>query len=539
MNRQVTFAEIERWSDALRTGRTAEGMPRVELPSFPDRCFSIVDFGAVPGGAVKNTEAINRAIAACSEAGGGTVIIPEGLWLTGPIRLQNNVNLRAEAGALVLFSREIDDYPLVRTNWEGLDMVRRLAPISGRGLENVAITGPGVFDGSGHVWRSVLRSKVTENQWNELVRSGGYVENDRRWWPSEAAYHGPRIVKELDAQGAPLEAYAAAREFLRPVLVSLIECRRVLLDGPTFQNSPAWNLHPLLCEDLTIRNVTVRNPWYSQNGDGLDIDSCRRVHVYDCRFDVGDDAICMKSGKDEAGRRRGRPTEDVFITNCIVYAGHGGFVIGSEMSGGVRNVCVTRCTFIGTDCGLRFKSTRGRGGVVENIYISRVDMIDIPTEPIRFEMYYQGGERAVLDAERKVLPVTEETPIFRNIYVKDVTCRGAGRAAVLQGLPEMPIRNISLENLRIWADEGLICVDGEGIELKNVEIHAASGPAMTFRHSRGVTVAGCRATEGTGVFVRVEGEESAGVRLSGCDLSQAAKGVELGAGAPEGAVEVV
>ena len=234
-------------------------------------------------------------------------------------------------------------------------------------------------------------------------------------------------MKALDARGAdvPLAEYAAAREFLRPVMISLVECHRVLLDGPTFQNSPAWNIHPLLCEELVIRNITVLNPWYSQNGDGLDLDSCRRVAVYKCRFDVGDDAICIKSGKDEYGRRRGRPTEDVVIVDNVVYHGHGGFTVGSEMSGGVRNILVERCTFLGTDVGLRFKTTRGRGGVVEKIWIRDIQMNDIPTDAIGFNMYYggeapteaRGGRRA---APRPAMPVNEGTPQFRDIVLSRI-----------------------------------------------------------------------------------------------------------------------
>ena len=178
-------------------------MPQVALPSFPDRSFSILDYGAVPGGGVKNTEAINRAVAACADAGGGRVVIPEGLWLTGPIQMRSNVNLHAEAGALVLFSREIEDYPLVRTSWEGLDTVRRLAPISGRGLENIAITGPGIFDGSGHVWRSVLRRKLTEGQWNELVASGGYSRTTGAGGRRKPPFGDPRSWRSSTPRARP------------------------------------------------------------------------------------------------------------------------------------------------------------------------------------------------------------------------------------------------------------------------------------------------------------------------------------------------
>lgn len=226
----------------------------------------------------------------------------------------------------------------------------------------------------------------------------------------------------------------SVKDFLRPVMVSIVQSKRILLDGPTFQNSPAWNIHPLMSEDITIRNLTVRNPWYSQNGDGLDLESCKNVVIYNNTFDVGDDAICFKSGKDKDGRERGMPTENVIVKNNTVYHGHGGFVIGSEMSGGIKNVHVSHCTFIGTDIGLRFKSTRGRGGVVENIFISNIDMINIPAEAIRFNMFYggespileEGQEKVEIDNGAKIPEISEETPSFRNISMKNIRVKVLG-----------------------------------------------------------------------------------------------------------------
>ncbi|NLW55042.1 MAG: glycoside hydrolase family 28 protein, partial [Firmicutes bacterium] len=285
----------------------------VELPSFPEQTFNIVDFGAVPGGLVKNTEAFTRAIAACTQAGGGKVVVPSGLWLTGPITLQNNVNLHLEQGAVVQFSPHFEDYPLIETNWEGKQGIRCQAPLNGLDLENIAITGQGIFDGSGQAWRMVKKEKLTKNQWRKLVASGGVVDKAAKiWWPSRQAMNGAKLVAALDQSGtAKLEDYAQAREYLRPVLLSLVRCKKVLLDGPTFRNSPSWNLHPLLCEDVTIRNINAYNHWWAQNGDSLDLESCRRVIVSDSFFNGGDAGICLISGKDREGRERGVPTEDV------------------------------------------------------------------------------------------------------------------------------------------------------------------------------------------------------------------------------------
>jgi len=472
-------------------------MAKIALPRIPDRTCRITDHGASGDGATLNTAAIAAAIAACSSAGGGRVVVPRGVFITGPIELKSRIELQLERGALLLFSPKFEEYPLVRTSYEGGASVKARSPIWAKGAEDIAITGEGIIDGSGQAWRPVKKFKMTDPQWKALVASGGVVDAaGNNWYPSREAMSGADTVKALDARGGdvPLAEYAAAREFLRPVMISLVECRRVLLDGPTFQNSPAWNIHPLLSEDVVIRNITVLNPWYSQNGDGLDLDSCRRVAVYRCRFDVGDDAICIKSGKDEYGRTRGRPTEDVVIVDNIVYHGHGGFTVGSEMSGGVRNILVERCTFLGTDVGLRFKTTRGRGGVVEKIWIRDIQMTDIPTDAIGFNMYY-GGEAPTeapdgSAAPRPAMPVNDGTPQFRDIVISRILCRGAGRAVMLEGLPEMAIRGIVLEDVRMTATRGLAAVDAENITLRRVAITAKTGPAIFVRSSRNVTVDG-------------------------------------------------
>ena len=279
-------------------------LKQIELPKIPARNVKLTDFGGVGDGTAQNTAAFANAIEACAKAGGGRVVVPQGVWLTGPIQLKSNIDLHLERGAVVQFSAHFEDYPLLKTTWEGSPAVRRMSPIYGVQLSNISITGDGVFDGAGDAWRMVKKAKLTELSWKKLVASGGVVDKQgETWWPSTEAMNGAALVRSLDKRGAPIEEYSSAREYLRPVLVSLIDCKRVLLDGPTFQNSAAWNIHPLMCEDLLIRNVTALNPWYSQNGDGLDLDSCRRVAVYNCRFDVGDDAICLKSGRDAYGRR--------------------------------------------------------------------------------------------------------------------------------------------------------------------------------------------------------------------------------------------
>lgn len=540
-----SLASLTSEDDLVRvTANLPFSMPRIELPRIPARAVSVTDFGAVGDGETLNTAAFAKAIDACTKSGGGRVIVPQGIWLTGPIQFKNSIDLHLDRGAVIQFSSRIEDYPLLRTTWEGSPAVRRMSPIYGVQLENISITGDGVLDGAGDAWRMVKKSKLTEGEWKKLAASSGVVDKaGDTWWPSAEAMNGAALVRSLDKRGAgvPIEEYAGAREYLRPVLVSLIECKRILLDGPTFQNSPAWNIHPLMCEDLVIRNVTALNPWYSQNGDGLDLDSCRRAAVYNCRFDVGDDAICLKSGRDEYGRKRGRPCEEIVISDCVVYHGHGGFTVGSEMSGGVRNVVVRRCTFLGTDLGLRFKTTRGRGGVVERIWISDIVMKDIPTDAIGFNMYYGGGSPIPEPngpagaSSRAQVAVNEGTPRFEDIFLKNIICHGAQRAVQIEGLPEMPIRGIELDNVQISARTGVVCVDAERIKLTNLKISSMSGPVITLKDSREVSIDKSRAGNAS-VFLRVEGEKSQNISIKATDLSRTARPVEFDKGAKETAV---
>ncbi len=519
--------------------QTSIRFPEIPLPSFPDKKFNIVDYGAIGDGKTMNTEAIAKAISACAKAGGGQVVIPAGIWLTGPIQLKSNLNLHAEKGALVIFSPNRQDYPLIDTWFEGRPEYRCMSPIFGENLENIAITGEGVFDGSGEAWRPVKKFKMTERQWKELLASGGVVDQKgTTWWPSEAAMNGAEYLENLKKTNPQpqREDYEKVRDFLRPVLLQLSRCKKVLLDGPTFQNSPAWNLHPLMSENITIRNITVRNPWHSQNGDGLDLESCLNVAVYNCNFDVGDDAICLKSGRDEAGRRRGMPTENVQIYDCIVYHGHGGFVIGSEMSGGVRNIEIRDCVFIGTDTGLRFKSTRGRGGVVENIHIRRIFMKDIPAAVITFNMFYSGqapiadpGQATGFDAE-SAMPVSEKTPQFKNIFINDVIARGAAQAVELQGLAEMPLHGIELKNVSISSEKGLVAVNADQVKLVNVEILPQKGPVLAFHNSTNVTIERAGYPAETDSFLALSGNKTAKINLIGTILSHARKEIKL---APE------
>ena len=452
-------------------------MPEVKAPVIPDRKVNLRDFGAKDDGVTLNTEAFAKAIDALSKQGGGHLIVPSGVWFTGPIVLKSNIDLHLEMGAIIQFSGDDTLYPIIKTSFEGLDTRRCQSPLSANGAENISITGRGVIDGNGQYWRPVKKSKVTDGQWKEILSRPGGVESKKGYWVPSQGYANAEKSADMNVVKASSEAeWNSFKRFLRPVMISLVSCKNVLLQGVIFQNSPAWNIHPLMCENIILDNVLARNPSYAQNGDALDLESCKNALIVNSKFDAGDDGICIKSGKDADGRRRGIPCENVVVDGCTVFAGHGGFVVGSEMSGGVKNILVENCQFLGTDVGLRFKSTRGRGGIVENININNVTMTDIKTDAITFNMYYGGKSVAEMLADgdnpdnTTKVPVTEETPIFRNINIKNIVCNDAGRAMEFNGLPEMPIDGISLENVMIQAKKDAVFTNYKNLKKKNVVI---------------------------------------------------------------------
>lgn len=524
---------------------TAQKMPVVQATAFKKDSLLITKHGAKADGLTLNTKAINDAVDACSKRGGGVVVVPAGLWLTGPVVLKNNVNLHLQKGALLQFTTDKSQYPLVKGNWEGLEQMRAQSPLSANNATNIAVTGFGIVDGGGEVWRQVKKDKLTENQWKKQIASGGVLSDDKKsWYPSETfkAMSKEKNPGEIKPERTK-EYYEGIRDFLRPNLLVFTSCKKVLLEGVTFQNSPAWCLHPIMCEDLTVRNVYVKNPWYAQNGDGIDVESCKNVLIEGSTFDVGDDGICIKSGRDEAGRKRGMPTENLIARNNTVYHAHGGFVIGSEMSGGARNIWVENNTFIGTDIGLRFKTTRGRGGMVENIFINNTTMKNIVAEAILFDMYYAAQDPVPLGNDKReppkveTKPVDEGTPQFRRFVIKNTVCNGAEKAIFVRGLPEMNIKEIEIENAVMQADKGLDMTEATGISIKNVKlITKETDPVMNVHNSQNIKLYNI-SYDKADVLLNVTGEKSKAIAVSGVDVKKAKKGVAVGYGATEAAVK--
>ena len=466
-------------------------MEVIKVPVFKKNVVHITEFGAVGDGVTLNTLAFEKAISSIAAKGGGTVIIPEGIWLTGPITLVSNIHLFTEQNSFIIFTPDFNQYPIVDAIFEGLNTKRCQSPISAKNATNIAITGYGIFDGSGDAWRPVKKDKMTDRQFKNLIKSGGVLSADKKtWFPSEASRRAQEMCVDQNVPVGPTTdaEWNEIRDFLRPVMLNFVHCKNILLDGVTFQNSPAWNIHPLMSENIILNKVTVRNPWYSQNGDGIDLESCKNTLIVNSSFDVGDDAICMKSGKNEDGRARNIPTENVIVENCVVYHGHGGFVVGSEMSGDVRNIKVSKCRFLGTDVGLRFKSTRGRGGVVENIYIQDILMTDIPTDPLLFDLYYGGKGTTdddyteMQDTEEVIPQVTIETPAFKNIFIKNIVSTNSNRAMFFNGLPEMRVKNVVIENSTFTSVIGAVINQTSGVTMKNIKIEHKKGDILQIKN---------------------------------------------------------
>jgi unsaturated rhamnogalacturonyl hydrolase len=478
----------------------AQKLPNFKIlkTSFKKDTVNIIRFGAIANGLNVNTIAINNAIKFMNAKGGGVVMIPAGEWMTGPIVLKSNVNLYLANGALVVFTSDFAQYPLVVSSFEGSNAARCQSPITAEGEENIAITGSGIMNGNGIYWRPVKKEKLTESEWkNHLQNYGGALTADKKtWYPSKAAVEAAKskdIGKLVD--GKKLADFEGIKDFLRPNMVRISNCKRVLIEGVTLENSPAWTTHIVTSSHVTVNGLKVKNPWWGTNTDAIDLESTSNVLLENCVFDTGDDGITIKSGRDEEGRKRGMPTQNVIIKNVTVYRAHGGFVVGSEMSGGVKNIYVSDCSFIGSDIGLRFKTLRGRGGKVENIYVNNINMKDIVGEAILFDMYYAATDPIKINGEPTIapiiekVPVTEATPQFQNFYFDNIVCDGASKAVFVRGLPEMKIKNVQLSHLSITAREGIQLEDADSISIQSSTIRTNSNkPILTSVRSSHIQI---------------------------------------------------
>jgi DNA sulfur modification protein DndE len=482
-------------------------MGEIKAPVFRDKSFNIRDFGAIPDGHTLNTDPINNAITKCSEDGGGMVIIPAGLWVTGPLLLKSNVNLHAERGALVIFSKDHKNYPIVHLPIKGYSVA---SPILGYNLVNVALTGEGIYDGSGETWRPVKKAKTTSSQWKNLVKTGGYVDNST-WYTSKEAFDGLQDIKKLKSNKNLTENdFIPYRESLRPYMTLLINCKNVLIDGITIQNSPMFALHPIQCENVILGNIKINNESWAQNGDGIDINACDNVLIYKCTVRAGDDGICMKAG---GGKKKSPVLTNIVIADCIVYHAHGGFVIGSESDGGIKNISVKNCNFMGTDIGLRFKSARDRGGLVENIFADGIYMKDIVHEAVLFSFSYEQDLEQNKNKEEKL-------PVFRNFNLNNIICNGAEYALLIDALTESPVKNLTITNSYFETVAGVNANFAEGITLDKVKFDIKNDNLFTLNQTKSITLNNVSFSGNIKSFISLKGEKTDLIKISGTDLSK-------------------
>lgn len=422
--------------------------------------YDICDYGARPDGATPATGAFRAAIQAAHAAGGGTVFVPAGTYVTGPIELTSNLILDLDAGAVVRFPAM--RLPYTEGREQGVECLTPVPLIGGRNLENVTIRGRGVLTTSNADWLKLMgRTKASGDD------------------PGTA--FGPaweRLLQSLERKTpASREEYLAAAPELRPSFVRLMDSRNILIEGVHFVGSSMWTIHLLYADNVVVRDVIIET-YPGVHTDGIGIDSSRNVRISDCYIDTGDDGIVLKSGKDADGRRVNRPTENIAISNCTVHHAHGAVTIGSETSGGVRNVTATNITCDGTQEGARIKSRRGRGGVVEDIRFSNWTMRHVGIAIDVTNFYLMEGERPTSQE-----PVSDRTPAFRDIAISHMTITGAKAAIVVDGLPEMPIASLRISDIAASADGGVRVSRASDLELRDIRVDARRGPAFSISDS--------------------------------------------------------
>ena len=466
--RRAFMQRLAAGSAALTRGGAAEswlssrGTAEAEPPSKAPLKYvvNVVDFGAVGDGRTLCTAALQAAINACADAGGGKVFVPPGKYLTGPIFLKNNLEFEILAGATLFGSTKLADYPTIKGWWEGLERTIYASLITGIDLENVAITGGGVLDGQGAMWLE----KWGETE--ELRRKLGIVGREPENPP-----------------GSPLP-------WPRPRMINLYRSHKVRIGGLTIQSSPSWTVHPVMCEDLRIEGLTILNPRDSWNTDGIDPESCRNVRISGCYISTGDDCIMIKSGYKYIPGKPFPPSENIVVTNCVFGDGGCGVGIGSETAGGVRNVAISNCACEGTTCGLYFRTARGRGNVVENISAVTFVLRNIRETGVVVSMLYEDHDRETAQ------PVDARTPTLRNLHCSDILVDGAERAAVVEGLPESPIQELRLDNIFVKAAaKGITCSHARGFSLSNGVVNADSGPSIGCESVRDLELVRVRAAK--------------------------------------------
>lgn len=427
-------------------------LARIKPPTFPDRDFDIRKFGAKDDGVFDCTEAFQKAIASCASQGGGRIIVPVGEFLTGAIRLKSNVNLHVSSGATIRFTRDTSKYPLVFTRWEGVELMNYSPFIYAFEEHNIAITGRGTLDGNAdcdHWWR-----------WKGREQCG--------WKPGDPSQEKDRnLLFEMAEKGVPVaERVFGEGHYLRPQFIQPYRCKNVLIEGVTLKNSPMWQVHPVLCTNVTVHGMTITggsaNRYSGPNTDGCDPESCTDVLIKNCSFNTGDDCIAIKAGRNADGRRVHVPSENIVIQGCHMNDGHGGVTIGSEISGGVRNVFAENCRMDSPrlDSAIRIKNNAMRGGLLENINVRNIEVGQVAMAGLSIDDFYQEGEKGSFQ------------PIVRNVEIRNLTTRKAQYALYLRGFKNAPIENIRMIDCDLEGVEKSNVVENvRNLELRNVRVN--------------------------------------------------------------------
>lgn len=452
----------------------------VQEISFPDYTISIADFGGVGDGVTDNTQAFAAALKHLKKQGGGHLLVPDGKWLTGPIKLVSNVDLHLTDNAVILGSTNKELY--IQASDSLRDGSKKChALVYGSKLENVGITGRGTIDGQGIYWRPVKQKKVTEDQWNEFLSMGGVQKPDgnsknwKIWYPFN-------LNKSLNVPN--IASDAIIQEKMRPHLVNITDSKNVLIENVRLWNSPKFHLVPTRVQNLIIDGVNIRCPHWAQNGDAMDPGNIQVALIVNCNISCGDDGICMKGGVGEKGVKAG-PQRDFLICNDTVYRAHGGFVIGSEFSGGMQRLVVKDCRFEGTDIGCRFKSAPGRGGWCEDIYCYNIIMKDILESAFLISSGYadKGAGVSATDSDDK----NAFFPDWSNITFRNITCIGSKQAVDIQGLKGKPVHNILFDNVMIIGNKkGIKLEYAEDIKFENCNINPKPMPVEEYKKIKNV-----------------------------------------------------
>ncbi|QQS35305.1 MAG: glycoside hydrolase family 28 protein [Ignavibacteriales bacterium] len=394
---------------------------RIKPPQFPERIFNITDFGAKADGETDCTVAFKSAIAECSKNGGGMVYVPEGIFLTGAIHLKSNVNLHLAENAVIKFSDDKAKYlPLVFSRWEGVECMNYSSLLYAYGQENIAVTGKGILDGQGSV----------NNWWPwKGKKEGGWKTGE----PHQKEGRD-KLFKMAEDNIPPEERIMGEGYYLRPNFVHFYKTKNILIEGVTFKDSPMWFINPVLCENISVLGVTVEG--LGPNNDGCNPESCKDVLIKDCYFNTGDDCIAIKSGRNNDGRRINVPSENIVIQNCIMKEGHGGVVLGSEISGGVKNVFAENCKMDSPhlERAFRIKTNSVRGGIIENIHVRNIEVGEVSEAVIKINFYYEEG-----DAGKFI-------PVVKNISIKNVTAQKSEFAVWIKAYEHSPVKNVLVEN---------------------------------------------------------------------------------------------